>query len=158
MSQAIVLLDDLDRQSGLRSLAAGTVRFGYDGQEYEIDLTAEHAQDLWEGIKPYIRASRPVTRPAPLKARVEEVEKPPGKLRAISDGRYPVYRGVILYHADKDHMRKYWEGFRAWADKQGISYVRQYPGSTGFDYPQQSVQDYENALRDAGLLAMREAS
>ena len=34
-----VLTDDLDGSS-----AAGTVRFGLDGTEYEIDLTAEHAR------------------------------------------------------------------------------------------------------------------
>ena len=41
MAQTIqaVLTDDLDGSS-----AAGTVRFGLDGTEYEIDLTAEHAR------------------------------------------------------------------------------------------------------------------
>jgi Lsr2 len=36
-----LLIDDLDG-----SEAEGTVRFGLDGTEYEIDLNAEHAQAL----------------------------------------------------------------------------------------------------------------
>ena len=36
-----LFIDDIDG-----SAAEGTVRFGLDGKEYEIDLNAEHAQQL----------------------------------------------------------------------------------------------------------------
>ena len=36
-----LFIDDIDG-----SAAEGTVRFGLDGTEYEIDLNAEHAQQL----------------------------------------------------------------------------------------------------------------
>jgi hypothetical protein len=49
----ILLLDDLDS-----SQAEGTVRFGLDGTEYEIDLNAEHAQALREALARYVRAAR----------------------------------------------------------------------------------------------------
>ena len=48
-----VFVDDLDG-----SEAEGTVRFGLDGAEYEIDLNAEHAQALREALAPYVGAAR----------------------------------------------------------------------------------------------------
>ncbi len=38
-------IDDLDG-----SAADGTVRFGLDGTEYEIDLNAEHARQLRDAL------------------------------------------------------------------------------------------------------------
>ncbi len=49
----ILLVDDLDS-----SEADGTVRFGLDGAEYEIDLNAEHAQALRDALARYVRAAR----------------------------------------------------------------------------------------------------
>jgi hypothetical protein len=48
-----VFVDDLDG-----SEAEGTVRFGLDGSEYEIDLNAGHAQALREALAPYVSAAR----------------------------------------------------------------------------------------------------
>jgi hypothetical protein len=48
-----LFIDDLDG-----SEAEGTVRFGLDGTEYEIDLNAGHAQALREALARYIRAAR----------------------------------------------------------------------------------------------------
>jgi hypothetical protein len=48
-----VFVDDLDG-----SEAEGTVRFGLDGSEYEIDLNADHAQALREALAPYVSAAR----------------------------------------------------------------------------------------------------
>jgi hypothetical protein len=48
-----LLLDDLDG-----SEAEGTVRFGLDGTEYEIDLNAEHAQAMRDALTRYVRAAR----------------------------------------------------------------------------------------------------
>jgi nucleoid-associated protein Lsr2 len=55
MAQKIqtVFVDDLDG-----SEAEGTVRFGLDGAEYEIDLNADHAQALRETLAPYVRSAR----------------------------------------------------------------------------------------------------
>ena len=47
--------------SSMTSTAApprGTVRFGLDGTEYEIDLNAEHAQQLRDALAAYVRAGR----------------------------------------------------------------------------------------------------
>jgi hypothetical protein len=51
-----ILIDDLDG-----SQADGTVRFGLDGTEYEIDLTAEHAQQLRDALARYVSAARRTT-------------------------------------------------------------------------------------------------
>jgi hypothetical protein len=48
-----LLIDDLDG-----SEAEGTVRFGLDGTDYEIDLNAEHAQALRDALARYVHAAR----------------------------------------------------------------------------------------------------
>jgi nucleoid-associated protein Lsr2 len=45
-----LFVDDLDG-----SEADGTVRFGLDGTEYEIDLNAEHAQALRDALARYVQ-------------------------------------------------------------------------------------------------------
>ena len=62
MAQKIqtVFVDDLDG-----SEAEGTVRFGLDGSEYEIDLNADHAQALREALAPYVSAARRAGRRRP---------------------------------------------------------------------------------------------
>lgn len=56
MAQKTVVsfIDDLDGESE----AEGTVTFGLDGVEYEIDLTTENAEDLRDIFAPYIAAAR----------------------------------------------------------------------------------------------------
>ena len=48
-----LFVDDLDGGE-----ADGTVRFGLDGTEYEIDLSTEHAQELRDVLAPYVSAAR----------------------------------------------------------------------------------------------------
>ena len=52
-----LFIDDLDGGE-----ADGTVRFGLDGTEYEIDLNAEHAQQLRDVLARYVSAARRVGR------------------------------------------------------------------------------------------------
>jgi hypothetical protein len=51
-----IFIDDLDG-----SQADGTVRFGLDGTDYEIDLNAEHAQQLRDALARYVGAARRVS-------------------------------------------------------------------------------------------------
>ncbi len=51
-----LFIDDLDG-----SAAEGTVRFGLDGTEYEIDLNSGHAQRLRDALAAYLRAGRRVS-------------------------------------------------------------------------------------------------
>lgn len=55
MAQKIqtLLIDDLDG-----SAAEGTVRFGLDGAEYEIDLNVGHARELRDALARYVGAAR----------------------------------------------------------------------------------------------------
>ena len=48
-------IDDIDG-----SEAAGTVRFGLDGADYEIDLSAEHTDQLHKALRTYIDHGRKV--------------------------------------------------------------------------------------------------
>jgi hypothetical protein len=48
-----LFIDDLDG-----SAAEGTVRFGLDGTEYEIDLNARHAQELRDALARYVGGAR----------------------------------------------------------------------------------------------------
>jgi hypothetical protein len=54
-----LLIDDLDGGE-----AEGTVRFGLDGTDYEIDLNAKHAEALREALATYIDAARGTPRSA----------------------------------------------------------------------------------------------
>jgi Lsr2 len=55
MAQKIqtLFIDDLDG-----SEAQGTVRFGLDGADYEIDLNGKHAEALRKALAPYVAAAR----------------------------------------------------------------------------------------------------
>jgi hypothetical protein len=55
MAQKIqtLLIDDLDGGK-----AEGTVRFGLDGAEYEIDLSSDHTAALRKALAPYVNAAR----------------------------------------------------------------------------------------------------
>ncbi len=57
MAQKIqtLFIDDIDG-----SEAEGTVRFGLDGTDYEIDLSAAHAADLRAALARFIAVSRKV--------------------------------------------------------------------------------------------------
>ena len=57
MAQRIqtLLIDDLDGGE-----AAGTVRFGLDGAEYEIDLSAAHSDELRTALGQYLAHARRV--------------------------------------------------------------------------------------------------
>jgi len=48
-----LLIDDLDDGQ-----AHGTIRFGLDGTDYEIDLSAKHAEALRKALAPYLGAAR----------------------------------------------------------------------------------------------------
>jgi hypothetical protein len=50
----ITLIDDLDESVE----ADETVAFGLDGRGYEIDLSAEHADELRDALKPFVDAAR----------------------------------------------------------------------------------------------------
>jgi hypothetical protein len=93
----ILYLDDLDG-----SEAAGTVLFGLDGTEYEIDLSTAHAKALRKTLEKYINAARKVSAPArpirgngrptasggPNPAEVREWAKSQG-IKVRSRGRLP---------------------------------------------------------------------
>jgi hypothetical protein len=49
----VLLIDDLDGDE-----AAGTIRFGLDGAEYEIDLSAAHSEELRQALGLYIAHAR----------------------------------------------------------------------------------------------------
>ena len=51
-----LFIDDIDGTA-----AEGTVRFGLDGTEYEIDLNGGHAQQLRDALAAYVRAGRRVS-------------------------------------------------------------------------------------------------
>src|ERR1700677_587070 len=49
-----LFIDDIDG-----SQAEGTVRFGLDGTEYEIDLNTKHAEALRQALSRYVEGPRP---------------------------------------------------------------------------------------------------
>ncbi len=59
-----LFIDDFDGSD-----AEGTVRFGLDGAEYEIDLNAGHARELRDTLARYVGAARLVSSTARRPAR-----------------------------------------------------------------------------------------
>jgi hypothetical protein len=49
----ILYVDDIDGTE-----AEGTVRFGYSGVDYEIDLNSTHTEEFAKAIAPYLEAAR----------------------------------------------------------------------------------------------------
>jgi hypothetical protein len=92
MAQKIqtLLIDDLDGGE-----AESTVRFGLDGGDYEIDLSAKHAEALRKALEPYVSAAR--------RAPGSAVRRPGrnGRRAARADGADPM-------------------AVREWAKSQGI--------------------------------------
>ncbi|MGG7450147.1 histone-like nucleoid-structuring protein Lsr2 [Plantibacter auratus] len=60
------LVDDLDGSDIPRGLGE-TVRFGIDGENYEIDLTDDNAAALRETLASYVEAARSVIASASLR-------------------------------------------------------------------------------------------
>ncbi|MGJ9373292.1 histone-like nucleoid-structuring protein Lsr2 [Nesterenkonia sp. CF4.4] len=56
----VVLVDDLDG-----SEAKEAVTFGLDSRFYEIDLSDDHAKELRETLKKYVRKGRATAPPSP---------------------------------------------------------------------------------------------
>jgi hypothetical protein len=68
-----LFIDDLDGSS-----AEGTVRFGLDGVEYEIDLNAGHAKELRDALARYVDAARRVSGSARKSARGSAADRRAG--------------------------------------------------------------------------------
>ncbi len=88
----VLLLDDLDPNQ----TADETITFGYDGQAYEIDLTADHAAKLRKSLQPYVDVARLSTVPRAGRGRPTAHGTRPasdraelGEARAWLKERYP---------------------------------------------------------------------
>jgi hypothetical protein len=68
-----LFVDDIDG-----SAAEGTVRFGLDGTEYEIDLNEDHAKALRDALARYVGAARRVSAGARRPARAGRRASPNG--------------------------------------------------------------------------------
>ncbi len=82
-----LFVDDIDGTA-----ADGTIRFGLDGSDYEIDLNTEHAQALRDALAHYISAGR----------------RAGGARRPVRNGRKAPSNGVNTTE------------IREWAKAQGI--------------------------------------
>jgi hypothetical protein len=83
---SVVVTDDLDG-----SPDAKTMRFGFDGVSYEIDLGKKNRAKLDRGVAPYIEAGRRISRSSGM----------------ASAPRSPARRGELA-------------AVRAWAKEQGL--------------------------------------
>ena len=53
----VLLIDDIDGTEG-----AQTVHFGFDGQDYEIEISQAHLDQLTEALAPFIEHGRKIRR------------------------------------------------------------------------------------------------
>ena len=63
----VMVVDDITGDT-LPENQGQTVRFGLDGQDYEIDLSAEHAAEFRDAVRKYIHAGRRVRQGQPRAA------------------------------------------------------------------------------------------
>jgi hypothetical protein len=139
--KSIVSLDDLDLQEGLQTVAHGMVRLGWDGVWYELDLSNEHARDLWYGIEPYIKAGR--------REHARAKEAAPATERAAIESGVPRRSGVALYHAVGVPVRDYLKGLRKWADATGVEIEKKISaGVEYYSYHKEHYQGYESWLSE----------
>jgi hypothetical protein len=86
MAQRIqtMLIDDLDGGE-----AASTVRFGLDGTEYEIDLSAAHTDELRSALERYLAHARRAGRTAKstVRSRRGDVAVDTAKVREWAKGQ-----------------------------------------------------------------------
>ncbi len=86
-----LFIDDIDG-----SAAEGTVRFGLDGTEYEIDLNAGHARQLRNALAAYVRAGRRVgggsRRPARSERRGSASELNTTEVREWAKAQWPCFK------------------------------------------------------------------
>jgi hypothetical protein len=59
--QVIKMHDDIDLLAGREIDAAQTVTVGFNGKEWELDLTDEHADEIAEFMAPLMTAGRKIT-------------------------------------------------------------------------------------------------
>lgn len=96
VAQQTTIVDDLDGSS-----ADETIRFSIDGASYEIDLNAEHAEELRETLGPWIGHARQVGGRSPRTRR--PASRASARRGGGAPGRQPSTQEV-----------------RAWAREQGI--------------------------------------
>lgn len=109
-----ILVDDIDG-----SEAEGTVLFGLDGTDYEIELSKDHADDLRAALEPFTTYARKISAPARKQRRAPGAASGTGGTGGNPDT----------------------VAIRAWAEKRGISLknrgrvpagiVEQYRAATG---------------------------
>lgn len=101
--------DDLDNASGRRTRAQATVKVGFEGKWWELDLGAVNLMRLQEDLRPYIEAGRPV------KGDVS----PPRHPVAIENGKPGPQHGLRLREWEKG--RDYGKALREFARENGYS-------------------------------------
>lgn len=86
MAQHVItrLIDDLDQESE----ATGTLAFGLDGSQFEMDLIDTHAAELRDAFAPYVQAARRGRRDDPHTDRVPEAHRC-DRLGGARPGRRP---------------------------------------------------------------------
>jgi len=156
--KAVVLLDDLSVLKGERRVAAGSFRFGWDGEDYEVDLTEEHADTLFQHLKPYIDAARKVRRQGPRPAVVPQPQPQPQPPRAI-EAEFPMMRGVLLRHCtgkSRTELREYLRRHREWMSAKGTP-VGASPNDTYYYYKKNDLRAYEAFLDASDVTQSRAA-
>lgn len=133
----IAVYDDREARKGNDVRADETLYLGLNGIWREIDLTDPNAADLRDAIREFWDAGRKVDHvPTGL---AHGMGMPSSRASGVSQGK-----GSGAW-ADS---RRYWDGFRAWADAQEPP--RTYMTSSGFNPKKRDIADFEKHLTASG--------
>ena len=83
-----VFIDDIDGTEG-----AQTVQFGFDGQDYEIEISQAHLDQLTEALAPFIEHGRKIRR-AKVGRTIQPRDTPSAKAGATAVRQWAATEGL----------------------------------------------------------------
>lgn len=89
------LVDDLDGTE-IDPGKGKSVRFGFNGKSYEIDLSETNAAAFEEMIRPYVKAGRPDSGPASKSAGAKKSHRPTDEARNTAIRDWAAAQGVEM--------------------------------------------------------------
>jgi Lsr2 len=94
------LFDDLDHAQGVETPADETVHFGFDGQEFTVDLTTPHADEFRELLAPYLEVGTPTSTSRKVTVAKAPVEKKPSRVKKAAP---PVKDSQLIRDWAREH-------------------------------------------------------
>lgn len=112
MTTTVLLIDDREAAEGRQVPAERTVRFSFDGTDYEVDLTQDNIHDFIADMAPWIKVARKTgEQPKRRRADPQKAERQ-AALRAYLKARGREHE--VLRPSGYYYPKALWDEFGAW--------------------------------------------